>query len=550
MPTSKVNRLVIYISAFIIISLILFAVLRDTSKFITLSQANEILSDKSVQKVIVSKEYVYLKTSNELFKIASSQVTPRMFVDYKVEISNESNVVVYILFIILLLGIGSFLFRFWQKKEGLSFSMNGIEKSTPTQTPAMSSESLVATKSDVSFDDIGGISDVKIELEEIIDFMKNPVRYKNFGARMPRGVLLVGPPGVGKTMIAKAVANAADVPFYYQSGASFVQIYVGMGAKRVHELFLAAKKNAPSIIFIDEIDAVGKKRGGERSDEREGTLNQLLTEMDGFEGSSGVIVIAATNKIEVLDEALLRAGRFDRRIFVELPTKRERESILDKYLTKVPNKVDVKIVANMTVGFNGAALAALVNEAALLSLRQNSFHVTIEHFYEVKDKVMFGKKKLQMLNDKQKAFRITYQAAKVAVATHFDIPFEKLMLSNEKLTPATNEPFIKQELEARVQMLLAGTVACDIKYGEHSSSVVTDLSEAKEIVKMMCQEYGMGSSLLPAKDESTLMLENLYKECKTLLLSMHTTLESIESILLERESISKSDVKKLLDEVL
>jgi ATP-dependent Zn protease len=351
-------------------------------------------------------------------------------------------------------------------------------------------------------------------------------------------------------MIAKAVANAADVPFYYQSGASFVQIYVGMGAKRVHELFLAAKKNAPSIIFIDEIDAVGKKRGGERSDEREGTLNQLLTEMDGFEGSSGVIVIAATNKIEVLDEALLRAGRFDRRIFVELPTKRERESILDKYLTKLPNKVDVKIVANMTVGFNGAALAALVNEAALLSLRQNSFHVTIEHFYEVKDKVMFGKKKLQMLNDKQKAFRITYQAAKVAVATHFDIPFEKLMLSNEKLTPATNEPFIKQELEARVQMLLAGTVACDIKYGEHSSSVVTDLSEAKEIVKMMCQEYGMGSSLLPAKDESTLMLENLYKECKTLLLSMHTTLESIESILLERESISKSDVKKLLDEVL
>lgn len=550
MPTSKLNRLGIYLSAFIIILLVLFALLRDNADSITLSQANAMLQDKSVKKVIVSKEYVYLKTSQGLFKIAFSQVTPRMFVDYKVEISNESNIVVYVLFIILFLGIGSFFFRLWQKKEGISFTKDGIEKTLSSQNISEGSGAVEATKSDVSFDDIGGISDVKIELEEIIDFIKNPKRYKSFGARMPRGVLLVGPPGVGKTMIAKAVANAADVPFYYQSGASFVQIYVGMGAKRVHELFAAAKKNAPSIIFIDEIDAVGKKRGGERSDEREGTLNQLLTEMDGFEGSSGVIVVAATNKIEVLDKALLRAGRFDRRVFVELPTKRERESILNKYLSKVPNEVDVAVVANMTVGFNGAALAALVNEAALLSLRQNAFHVTIEHFHEVKDKVMFGKKKLQMLNDKQKAFRITYQAAKVAVATHFDIPFEKLMLSNEKLTPASDDPFIQQELEARVQMLLAGTVACDIKYKEHSSSVASDLSEAKEIVEMMCQEYGMASSLLPPADESKLMLERLYTECETLLQSIPTTLEKIEAVLLERESIFKVEVRKLLDEVL
>ncbi len=550
MPTSKVNRLAIYLSAFIIIILVLFALLRDNADSITLSQANVILADKSVKKVIISKEYVYLKTSHALFKIASSQVSPRMFVDYKVEVGSESSIVVYILFGILFLGLGSLVFRMWQKREGLSFNLNGVQKSTSVQVPSSGSESLQATKSDVSFDDIGGISDVKIELEEIIDFMKNPSRYKSFGARMPRGVLLIGPPGVGKTMIAKAVANAADVPFYYQSGASFVQIYVGMGAKRVHELFAAAKKNAPSIIFIDEIDAVGKKRGGERSDEREGTLNQLLTEMDGFEGSSGVIVVAATNKMEVLDEALLRAGRFDRRIFVELPTKRERESILNKYLSKVPNIVDISIVANMTVGFNGAALAALVNEAALLALRKNTIHVTIEHFYDVKDKVMFGKKKLQMLNDKQKAFRITYQAAKVVVATYFDIPFEKLMLSNEKLTPATNEPFIKKELESRVLMLLAGTVACDIKYTQHSSSVEVDLDEAKDIVDKMCNKYGMGSTLLPQSEESKLMIENLYKECKVFLMSMHTVLQSVESILLERESISKSDVRKLLDEVL
>ena len=550
MLNSKTNRIALYISATIIILLVLFALLRDNADPITLREASTMLQEKSVEKVIVSKEYVYLKTKHGVFKIASSQVSPKMFIDQKVEVGGESNLVIYILFSILFLGFFSLILRWWQKQEGFTLSNKLISKESSSDARASETSVIEATKSDVCFDDIGGISDVKIELEEIIDFMKNPKRYKSFGAHMPRGVLLVGPPGVGKTMIAKAVANAADVPFYYQSGASFVQIYVGMGAKRVHELFAAAKKNAPSIIFIDEIDAVGKKRGGERNDEREGTLNQLLTEMDGFEGSSGVIVVAATNKIDVLDEALLRAGRFDRRVFVELPTKREREAILSKYLAKIPHELDVKVVANMTVGFNGAALAALVNEAALFSLRQNTFHVTLEHFYEVKDKVMFGKKKLQMLNDKQKEFRITYQASKVVVASYFNIQFEKLMLSNEKLTPVTDEPLAKQELESRVMMLLAGTVGCNIKYKEHSSSAKSDLAEAKEIVAKMCESYGMGSSLLPDAGEQKLLLENLYKECETLLISLSGVSQSVEEVIQERESITKSAVVKLLDEVL
>ncbi|QSZ41696.1 AAA family ATPase [Sulfurimonas aquatica] len=550
MLTSKNNRLALYVSAGVIIVLILFAFLRDNSEAITLSEATMILKEKSVKKVVVSKEYVYLKTDDGYFKIASSQVTPKMFVDYKVEVGNDSNILVYILFIVVILGLGSLLLRIWQKKEGITLSTKGISGDIPLGSSQEGISSIKSTNSDVSFDDIGGISDVKIELEEIIDFMKNPKRYKSFGARMPRGVLLVGPPGVGKTMIAKAVAHAAEVPFYYQSGASFVQIYVGMGAKRVHDLFSAAKKNAPSIIFIDEIDAVGKKRGGERNDEREATLNQLLTEMDGFEGSSGVIVVAATNKIEVLDSALLRAGRFDRRVFVELPTKRERESILMKYLAKIPHELDVKVVANMTVGFNGASLAALVNEAALLSLRQNDFHMTIEHFHQVRDKVMYGKKKLKMLNDKQKAYRITYQAAKVSIATYFDLPFEKLMLSNEKLTPSSDEPFIKEELEFRLKMLLAGMAACDIKYGEHSSSAVNDLSDAKEIVSKMCRDYGMGSSLIPSSDEERTILERQYNEAKELLVAMSGVIKAVEEILLERESITKESVKKLIDEIL
>jgi len=548
MLNSKTNRIALYLSAFVVVALVLFAIFRDNAEPITLGQANTILNNNSVKSVVVSKEYVYLKTDKEFYKIASSQVSPKMFVNYKVEVGSESLILVYILFFVVFLGLGSLFLRWLQKREALEFG--GSSTGASSSSPLASEAPVESIKSDVTFNDIGGISDVKIELEEIIDFMKNPKRYKNFGAHMPRGVLLVGPPGVGKTMIAKAVAHEAGVPFYYQSGASFVQIYVGMGAKRVHELFAAAKNNSPSIIFIDEIDAVGKKRGGDRNDEREATLNQLLTEMDGFEGSSGVIVVAATNKIDVLDSALLRAGRFDRRIFVELPTKRERESILLKYLEKVPHELDVKAVANMTVGFNGASLAALVNEAALLSLRENDFHVSIEHFHHVKDKVMFGKKKLKMLSDKQKEYHITYQAAKAISATYYDLPFEKLMLSNEKLTPSTDEPLIKHEIESRVKMLLAGIVACDISYGEHASNSRGDLDEAKELIEKMLSEYGMGSSLIAHEREDETLMQRLYEDTKILIESMDIVMDRVQKVLYERESITKEEVRKYINEIL
>ncbi|MBW6487666.1 ATP-dependent metallopeptidase FtsH/Yme1/Tma family protein [Sulfurimonas sp.] len=547
MVESKTNRVALYASAFLIVILVLFAILRDNSEAISLKDATAILENRTVKSVVASKYFIYLKTDKEVYKIASSQLSPNMLAEYEVKVKNSSNAVIYILFFILFIGLGTLAFRWLQKNRvfNIERTSEGRFKSSLEH-----SQPIESIKSDVTFSDIGGISDVKIELEEIIDFMKKPKRYKSFGARMPRGVLLVGPPGVGKTMIAKAVANAAGVPFYYQSGASFVQIYVGMGAKRVHELFIAAKNNSPSIIFIDEIDAVGKKRDGQRSDEREATLNQLLTEMDGFENSSGVIVIAATNKIDVLDSALLRAGRFDRRVFVELPTKKERASILLKYLGKVPNDVDVNAIANMTVGFNGASLAALVNEASLLAIRGHDFQVTIEHFHNVKDKVMFGKKKLQMLSELQKRYRVTYQAAKVICATYFDLPFEKLLLSNEKLTPSTDEPLIKHELESRVKMLLAGIVACNIKYNEHASSAKSDLDEAKEIVVKMIGEYGMGSSLIPTEHEKEILMKKLYDETRNLLESLQSVTKYVEEVLNERESITKADVKKKLDEVL
>ena len=546
MLNSSTNRIALYISTFLVISLILFAIFRDNADSITLNKANKILKEKSVKNVVVTKKYVYLKTDKEFYKIASNQVSPKMFVDYKVEVGSDANILLYVLFSVLFLGAGSLALRYFQKRESVGYSNQNSSASASigSDTP------VECFKSDVTFNDIGGISDVKIELEEIIDFMKNPKRYKNFGARMPRGVLLVGPPGVGKTMVAKAVAHEAGVPFYYQSGASFVQIYVGMGAKRVHELFSAAKNNSPSIIFIDEIDAVGKKRDGQRNDEREATLNQLLTEMDGFEGSSNVIVIAATNKIDVLDSALLRAGRFDRRIFVELPTKHERELILSKYLQKVPHELDVKAIANMTVGFNGASLAALVNEAALLSLRQNDFQVTIEHFHLVKDKVMFGKKKLQVLSSKQKEYRIAYQAAKVISAAYFDLPFEKLMLSNEKLTPTTTAPLIQHELESRIKMLLSGIVACNITYKEHTSSAKNDLDEAKELIAKMLNEYGMGTALISHEREDEVLMQRLYKETRALIESMDGVMQKVQKVLYERESITKREVLEYINEVL
>ena len=553
MPTSKLNRLLVVISAVFIVLLVLIALFRDTSTSISLQKAQQLLQSHKVNEVLASKEYIYLKTDEGIYKVPQKLVTPAMLANYNVEVDTSSNIVLDILLFVLIIGGASIVFRWWQKQQekeppGRKKKLSSISKEQELEDIAKPIE---AIKTDVTFDDIGGIEDVKEELQEIIDFMKNPTKYKNFGARLPRGVLLVGPPGVGKTMIAKAVANAAGVSFYYQSGASFVQIYVGMGAKRVHELFATAKKNAPAIIFIDEIDAVGKKRDGNRNDEREATLNQLLTEMDGFESQSGVIVMAATNKIDVLDPALLRAGRFDRRVFVDLPTKKERAEILKKYLVRIPNDVDVEKIASITVGFNGATLAAFVNEAALLALRQNHSQVTMEHFYAVKDKVMFGKKKLLILSNEQKAQRVTYQSGKVLVATYFDLPFEKLLLSNERLTPpGQNEPLLQSELEKKIKTLLAGIVLCDMKYGEHPSSAKSDLDEAKNIAKEMVFEYGMGSVLAADESEYADMIERLYNETETLLESFGEAITKVQDILARNESITKHEVKAILDEVL
>jgi len=548
LPEFNRNQLILLVSGGIVLLLLLYALVRDTTETVSLHNLEQIIENGQVEKAYFDDHYLYIMSTNSgSLKIERSQVPVEITSQLIIEPKKGYG---WVWFGVLLGIIGSAIGWVYKTRD----NEKSNEETEPVVKGKATEEEPVANtvfpvKSNVRFSDIGGISDVKEELEEIIDFLKNPKRYYNFGARMPRGVLLVGPPGVGKTMIAKAVAAEADVPFFYQSGASFVQIYVGMGAKRVHELFASAKKNAPAIIFIDEIDAVGKKRDGTRNDEREGTLNQLLTEMDGFEETSGIIVIAATNNIDVMDSALLRAGRFDRRIFVELPTASERESILEKYLQHIPHDLSMTELAKMTVGFNGASLAALVNEAALLCIRQREIQVKMEHFTAVKDKVMFGKKKITILNEKQRKYHTYYQAAKAFAAGWFDLPFEKITLSSESVTPPSGEPMLQHEIEANIRIHLAGMAACELRFGEHASNVSHDLQSARELVSKMVNDYGMGSSLIPSDSDEAVLMERYYTETKTLLEERSNAVEKIEHVLDEYEQISKTLIGNIIHEV-
>jgi ATP-dependent metalloprotease FtsH len=547
MQSSDKAKWIIAASAVLLLALTLFAFLRDTTKPISRDQLNTLIASGDLKQVVERESSYLLRSAEGRFSIIKSQVPAGTFDAYVVKTEEGGAVVIAILSLIIILGAASLLLRYWMKHR--RFPGAPVRSAQGAGSPEQTYR-VQPVVSDVTFSDIGGISDVKEELEEIIDFLKNPQRYRSFGARLPKGVLLVGPPGVGKTMIAKAVAAEANAPFYYQSASSFVHIYVGMGAKRVSELFRAAASNAPAIIFIDEIDAVGKVREGGGNEEREATLNQLLTEMDGFTDSSGIIVIAATNKIEVLDPALLRAGRFDRRIFVDLPTPHEREAIIAKYLEKIPHSVDAKAIAEITVGFNGAALAALVNEAALHSLRHRQIHVRMEDILAVKDKVAYGKKRLPILNDEQKECRATYLAAKAVAATWFDLPFEKVMLGSESIRPALSEPLMRHEIESHIRMLLAGKIMCDIRYREHTSSAKDDINAALTLAKAMLFEYGMGDSLLPPQEALPQMLERLETETRALLEGKTALVDGIVDVLLERESISKEEIKARIDAVL
>jgi cell division protease FtsH len=365
----------------------------------------------------------------------------------------------------------------------------------------------------VTFKDVAGVEEAKEELQEIVEFLREPQKFQKLGGRIPKGVLLMGPPGTGKTLLARAIAGEANVPFFSISGSDFVEMFVGVGASRVRDLFEQGKKNAPCIIFIDEIDAVGRHRGaglGGGHDEREQTLNQLLVEMDGFESNEGVILIAATNRPDVLDPALLRPGRFDRQVVVTLPDIKGREGILKVHMRRIPmaEDVDVSVVARGTPGFSGAQLANLVNEAALNAARFNRKAVAAMDFEEAKDKVLMGKERKSMvMNEKEKRNTAYHEAGHALVAYLIPeadplhkvtiIPRGRALGVTMQLPEEDKYNYTKEYMEASIAILLAGRAAEEIFLGSCTTGASNDLERATERARKMVCEWGMSESMGP-----------------------------------------------------
>ncbi len=558
------NLIIATISGAILIGLILFSIFRDKSELIDYNLYQKLLENSVISKAIIDKDYVYLYAINQKYKIARESLDLKeVYKNMPVEVDNASELTSSIIDVIILSILLFFVvmllrtlkkekdFEQEKKKQQEQFknSLAGIQKKASMIEGDEFSQLIKPSISSVTFKDVAGIIEVKEELEEIIDFLKNPIKYKEFGIKLPKGVLLIGPPGVGKTLIAKAVAGEAGVPFFYQSGASFVQIYVGVGAKRVRELFAKAKAMAPSIVFIDEIDAVGKARGGLRNDERESTLNQLLTEMDGFEDSSGVIVIGATNRLEMLDDALLRAGRFDRRVFVSLPTFNERVAIFKVYLEDKLVKVDINELAKMTVGFNGAGISSFVNEAAIYALKRNKEIITMDDFLAVKDKVLFGKKRKFSFSEKEKEILATYQSAKAISAYWLDVDFDKISLISDGFREIDKEIVSKSAMLSKIKVFLAGISVVELIYNETYTNSSEDLAKARLIATDMVERYGMGSKIYPHQMDISRILEEAHEEIKGFLGGMKPIVIKIQKILIEKEVISKDEIKEMVSEV-
>jgi len=530
----------------LLLLLVMFAFFRDTDRLISHKQANLLYTKNKIEKLIVDGDYIRIRTDEGQYKVYKDAINRKAFFSkYPVEVAQKPLFLYDLLSLLILAGALFYLFRFM--KESRQQQIRQIE--AVQEGRSLPDAPVEAIRSTVTFKDVAGIKDVKEELEEIIDFLKDPQKYRDLDIRLPKGVLLVGPPGVGKTLISKAVAGEAGVPFFYQSGASFVHIYVGMGAKRVSELFRKAKQMAPSIIFIDEIDAVGKSRGEFRNDEREATLNQLLTEMDGFEESSGVIVIGATNKIDVLDEALLRAGRFDRRIHISLPDLEDRLKTLELYLANKPHNVNIEEVARMTVGFNSAALDTLTNEAAIHAMREGRSVVETSDFEAVKEKVLLGKRKILSFTEEERQIQAVYQGAKAVIATWLDVEFEKIGIVNTRLLTQEHEILSRSTLLNRIKVYLAGSIATQMHYNEQFTNASHDIHLAKELVRKVIYEYAMSDNFIVTPAEEEALMKESVSELKALLKTLDRALAEISEYLLEHENITHETCRKILLEI-
>ncbi|MBQ4874863.1 MAG: ATP-dependent metallopeptidase FtsH/Yme1/Tma family protein [Rickettsiaceae bacterium H1] len=454
-----------------------------------------------------------------------------------------------------------------------------------TMTFGKSKARLISSKKNkVTFKDVAGIDEAKEELAEIVDFLMSPLKFQSLGGKVPKGCLLIGPPGTGKTLLAKAIAGEANVPFFIISGSDFVEMFVGVGASRVRDMFDQAKKNAPCLVFIDEIDAVGRHRGiglGGGNDEREQTLNQLLVEMDGFESNEGVIIIAATNRPDVLDKALLRPGRFDRQITITLPDIAGRERILDVYMKQVPLSPDVNknVIARGTPGFSGADLANLVNEAALIAARRNKKVVTMDDFEYARDKVMMGAERRSMIMKDEEKSLTAYHEAGHAIIAHYTeasdpihkatiIPRGRALGLVMRLPEDDRVSLTRAKMKADILVAMGGRVAEEIIFGYEkvTSGASSDIKQATLLARSMVMKWGMSDKIGPiyhaneeheqhdqSHDTKNLIDDEVKKiviqgleEAKSLLNKHINDLHLLAKHLLEFETLTGDEITKLL----
>lgn len=443
------------------------------------------------------------------------------------------------------------------------------------------------TKSDkITFKDVAGLEEVKTEVMEIVDFLRNPQKYNSLGAKIPKGALLVGPPGTGKTLLAKAVAGEADVPFFSMSGSDFVEMFVGVGASRVRDLFKQAKEKAPCIVFIDEIDAIGRARsknaGYSSNDERENTLNQLLTEMDGFGTNSGVIILAATNRADILDKALMRAGRFDRQVYVDLPDVNEREEIIGVHVRrlKMEKDLDLKFIALQTPGFSGADLANVCNEAALMAARKNRQEVGKQDFLDAIDRIVGGlEHKSKVITQGEKKTIAFHEAGHATVSWLLEhanplvkvtiVPRGKA-LGAAWYMPEERQITTKEQLKHEMAALLGGRASEEINFGEVSTGALNDLERATRQAYAMIAYYGMGGekvrnlsyynstgqesfskpyseqTALEIDIESKALIDEAYERAKAILTQHQEAVTELATLLLEKEVIFAADLERIL----
>lgn len=513
----KLNAVYAIIAVFGILLLHELWVQQQTIKAVPYSALEQQLKSDNISELTIKEKYIFgtLKSVDENGKsvIVANRVDPKLaeyLSQYNVPYTqvNESKFFAtlfsWLIPALIFLGIWLFIFRKFAQNQGAGGGFMSIGKSK--------AKVYMEKQTGNSFKDVAGVDESKAELEEIVEFLKSPEKYSRLGARMPKGVLLVGPPGTGKTLLARAVAGEAGVPFFSISGSEFVEMFVGVGAARVRDLFEQAGKSAPAIIFIDELDALGRARGSGAfggNDEREQTLNQLLVELDGFDQGVGLVLLAATNRPEILDPALLRAGRFDRQILVDRPDKLGRIEILKVHLEKISLDSDIEVeqIADLTTGFSGADLANLINEAALLATRREAETVGMEDFNQAIERIIAGlEKRNRLLNPKEREIVAYHEMghAFVALALPGSDPVHKISIIPRgigalgyTLQRPTEDRFLmtKEELEKKIAVLLGGRVAEKLFFNHLSTGASDDLARTTDIARSMVTRYGMDADI-------------------------------------------------------